>query len=63
MRHLMVTRKDLRERVLRPSLIWGIMTSIFSTDLNTDSGRAQILLIAQIDYYKYFDTYERLLLE
>ena len=63
MRHFMMTRRDLRERVLRLSLVWGIMTSLFPTHLNNEKGRAQVLAIAQIDYYKYFDSYERLLLK
>lgn len=39
------------------------MTSTIASEFDNEAGRAEILSIAQVDYFKYFCAYERLLLE
>ena len=62
-RHFYLPHADFRERVLRHGVIWGVMTSTIASEFDNEAGRAEILSIAQVDYFKYFCAYERLLLD
>ena len=63
LKHFFVTSKELRERVLRPSAVWGVMTSLIATEFDNERGRAKILAISHLDYKRYFNLYERSLLD
>ena len=62
-KHFFTSRDDLRERVLRPGIVWGLMTRTIATEFDSEKGRASVFEISQVSFKKYFSFEERALLE
>mmetsp|Transcript_1950 Transcript_1950/g.2706 ORF Transcript_1950/g.2706 Transcript_1950/m.2706 type:complete len:107 (-) Transcript_1950:441-761(-) len=62
MKHFHVFVGDFRTKVLPRGAVWGAMTSLISTEHDSDRGRAKIMAVAFLDYKRYFSNSERTLL-